>query len=129
MAEHIYHLGTSLETVGSIEVYLQSALLSLLGGNDDNTIRCTGTIDGSRRSILQHCHALNISRVDHTEEVAGITRDATLFQWYTIEYDKRVITCIERSTSTHTNGTTSRSRTTVRHDLHTRNLTINQLFW
>ena len=106
MAQHIHHLRTGLHTVGGIEVYLQTALLSLLGGDDDDAIGCTGTIDGCRRSILQHSHALDIRRVDHTEEVAAVTRDTTLLQWHTIEHDKRVVAGIQRSTTTHTDGTT-----------------------
>ena len=129
MAQHIHHLRTGLHTVGGIEVYLQTALLSLLGGDDDDTIGCTGTIDGCRRSILQHSHALDIRWVDHTEEVAAVTRDTTLLQWHTIEHDKRVVAGIQRSTTTHTDGTTCWGRTTVGHDLHTRNLTIDQLLW
>ena len=106
MAQHIHHLRTGLHTVGSIEVYLQTALLSLLGSDDDDTIGCTGTIDGCRRSILQHSHTLDIRWVDHTEEVAAVTRDTTLLQWHTIEHDKRVVAGIQRSTTTHTDGTT-----------------------
>ena len=129
MAQHIHHLRTGLHTVGGTEVYLQIALLSLLGSDDDDTIGCTGTIDGCRRSILQHGHALDIRWVDHTEEVAAVTRNTTLLQWHAIEYDKRVVAGVQRGTTTHTDGTTRRGRTTVRHDLHTRNLTIDQLLW
>ena len=127
--QHIYHLRTGLQTVGGIEVHLYSTLLSLLGGNDDDTVRCTGTIDGCRRSILQYSHALDIRRVDHAEEVAAVTRDTTLLQWHTIKHDKRVVAGIKRCTTTHTDGTTGRGRTTVGHNLYTRNLTVDQLFW
>ena len=125
--QHIYHLRTGLQTVGGIEVHLYSTLLSLLGGNDNDTVRCTGTIDGCRRSILQYSHALDIRRVDHAEEVAAVTRDTTLLQWHAIEHDKRVVAGVQRCTTTHTDGTTCWGRTTVGHDLYTRNLTIDQL--
>ena len=40
------------------------ALLGLAGGNQDNTVTGLCTVDGSRSSIFQHLHALNVIGVD-----------------------------------------------------------------
>ena len=37
---------------------------TLLGGDDDNTIRTTATVDSGGRSVFQHVEGLDILRVD-----------------------------------------------------------------
>ena len=46
------------------------ALLTFLGGDDDNTTGGLGTVDGSRRGILQHVDLLDVIGVN-LRETAG----------------------------------------------------------
>ena len=55
--------------VGS-EVHLWLTLLTLLGGDDNHTVRCTRTVDSGSRSILEDSHVLDVVRSNHREGVA-----------------------------------------------------------
>ena len=46
-----------------------AALLTLLGGDDDHTVRSAATVDGCSRGILQHGEGLDVVRVDHSQDV------------------------------------------------------------
>ena len=48
----------------TLEGNIELVSLSLVGGNEDYTIRTTRTIDRSRRCILQHCYVLNLGWID-----------------------------------------------------------------
>ena len=63
-------LRSSLRVRTPLSIYSKSTLLAFLGAlgcNQDNTVTTTGTIKSCRRSILQHCHAFYVGRVDVVE--------------------------------------------------------------
>ena len=74
-------------------VHLQRLVfLTILGSDDNDTISCTRTIDGTRRSILQDLNGLNIIRRE-------ITDSGT--HWHTINDIKRS-SATERTDTTDT---------------------------
>ncbi len=127
-AHHVHHAGARLQAVGRREGHLRFAAATLLGRDDDDAVRGARTIYSRRRGILEHRHALDVVGVDQTEEIAGIARDATALQWYAVEHDQRVVAGIERGTATDADGGTGCGRSAVGHDLHTGDLTVDQLF-
>ena len=61
------HLGLAApvrETPRGIEPYRRLGTLATLGGNDNHTIGCTRTVDGSSRGILEHVDGSDIIGVD-----------------------------------------------------------------
>ena len=77
------------------EVHLGLAALAFLGSNDDHTVGRARTVDGGCRSVLEHCHALDILRRNHTEGVAH-TLHSVVAQGHTVDHDKWVVGCVER---------------------------------
>ena len=61
--EHIAVLPRILPTIREIVVDVYSALLAALGGDEDDTIGSTCTVDGARGSILQYLNALDVAGV------------------------------------------------------------------
>ena len=57
-------IGSAIERVVEVEAHRCSASLTTFGGDDDDTIGTTGTIDSGRRCILQYLHRLNVGWVD-----------------------------------------------------------------
>ena len=94
------------------------AYLTRLGSDDDDTIGTTGTIKSRRRSILQYCHALNIRRVNRID-IAIV--------WRTVNYDKRIITSIDRADSTDTDCRGRTRSTRSFYHLHTSGLTFQSI--
>ena len=74
-----------------VQVHVQLTLLTLLGGNQDNTVRGAVTIQSSRSSILKYRHALDVLRV----QVADVTAI-----WHTIKYVQWVSVTIHSSHTT-----------------------------
>ena len=72
-----------------------ATLLTFLGGDDDDTIRSTGTIDRSRSGILQNLHTLNIICIEGIQCHIGR---------HTIYDIKRVLRRVERTDTTNTHG-------------------------
>ena len=64
---YIALLPCTLPAVREIVVDLCLAHLTLLGGYENYTVGSTGTIDGTRSSILQHLDTLDITRVEIVE--------------------------------------------------------------
>ena len=97
-------------------------LATLLGCNDDDTVRTTGTVDSSCRSILQDTERLNILWVYYRKEVRK-TLYTIVVHCQTIDNDQWVVRCVQRRTTTNTDlGTTTRS-TVVAGNVYTGNLT------
>ena len=94
-------------------------LLTLLGSDDDNTIRRTRTIDRSRSSILQHLHTLNIICIKRVQGIIGR---------HTIYNIKRILRRIERTNTTDTYGT-STNRRTCGGNGHTWHTTLQGTHW
>ena len=67
----------TLPTVTEVVVDGGLALLTLLGGHEDHTVGGTGTVDGTRGSVLQHFDTLDVAGVDafHTILVGRHTVD------------------------------------------------------
>lgn len=57
---HVALAPLRLPAIGEIVVDLSFAFLTLLGGNEDNTVGGTCTIDGTRCCVLQHLDTLNV---------------------------------------------------------------------
>ena len=87
-----------------VQVHVQLTLLTLLGGNQDNTVRGAVTIQSSRSSILKYRHALDVLRV----QVADVT---TI--WHTIKYVQWV------SVTIHSSHTTDADRGILTRSTHT----------
>ena len=65
------------------ELQAETTGLSFLRRDDDDTVTAARTIDGCRRSVLQHIDRLNITRADVVQVVHGIN--------HTIDYDQRFV--------------------------------------
>ena len=57
-------VGKLLHTILCAGGELCPAALTALGGNEDDTVCCAGTINGSSCSILQHGNALDVVRIE-----------------------------------------------------------------
>ena len=68
--QYIDLLTNSLESTADINAYTWfSTCLTLLCGNQDNTVRCTATINSCGRSILKNREALDVVRVDCVQNI------------------------------------------------------------
>ena len=94
------------------------AYLTRLGSDDDDTIGTTGTIKSRRRSILQYCHTFNIRRVNRVD-IAIV--------WRTVNYDKRIVTSIDRADTTYTDSRSRTRSTRSFYHLHTSGLTFQSI--
>ena len=82
-----------IETPLCIHVDLGITELGLLGSDHDDTIGTTRSVKGVRCSILEHCHRLDISRVE-VVHITGIR--------YTVHHVKRSSTrCDGTDTTDH----------------------------
>ena len=99
---------------------------SLLGGDDDDTIRSTRTIDGCCRSILQYSKALDIVRVNHRQRVTHTTHTIVVNS-QTINHIERLVGSIQRGTATDANLSTCTRFTTFSQYVHTGNLTYQHI--
>ena len=72
------------------EAYLRLAAFSFLGGDDDDAVGCTRTVDGSRRGILEDGHRLDVLRVNHRQGV-GSAGVALVGHGHAVDHDKRVV--------------------------------------
>ena len=68
------------------EIHLRFSRLTFLSCNDDNTVRCTRTIDSSGRSIFQYSHWFNVVRADHSQWVWH-TLNACIVDRHTVNND------------------------------------------
>ena len=95
------------------EIDSGTTLTTLLGGDDDHTIRCARTIDGSSGSILKDSHRLNILRIEHSKSVGAAC--ATLVRLgHAVDHDKGVVGSRQRRTTTDTDVRTATGVTTRR---------------
>ena len=79
-AQHLKFLGNGRSADVAIVLHrIDVATLSCLGGDEDNTVGTTCTIDGCCRTVLQHVDTLDILRGNSAE----VSRD-------TIDEDERV---------------------------------------
>ena len=124
---HVKFLRHSLPTHITIVGYLSLTILTTLGGNHDDTIRCAWTIDSGSRSILQNIHSQDIARVDACQWV-GISIVRTI--WVdddTIDNKDRLGGGIQRVRTADADGTTTTRSTCVGLNLHTGSTTLENL--
>ena len=110
---------TRRNTPLSIKINDCITALCALGGDHDDTVSTTRTIEGVRSSILQYGHRLDIRRVDVVH--AAAIRN-------TVEDNQRSLTCVDRTETADTDCRAIITRRTrrVRH-LNTGNLTIQRV--
>ena len=97
--EHIKTLGHTAYRDIAVVIELQGTVSAFLGGDDNHTVRCTRTVDGCCRSILQHSESLDVVGVDTTEHVAA-TLDGRVVNRHTVDHNQRVVAGRERGTAT-----------------------------
>ena len=69
-AEHVNLLGHGLECTAHVNVDAGLCTsLTLLGGDQDHTVRSTATVNSGGRSILQNRETLDVVRVDGVQHV------------------------------------------------------------
>ena len=91
--------------------------LGSLGGDQNNTISTTGSIDSGRGSILQHIDALNV-----------VGRDIVDRRYLdTVDHIERFIALCDRTTTTNADRHGGSGTTVLRDDVHTGQLTLQGL--
>ena len=101
------------------EVYLRLAAAALLGGDDDDAVRCARTVDCGCRGILEHGHRLDVLRVDHCHgRYAAAVRLVRL--GHAVDDDQGVVRCRERRAATDTDRSAAGGVTAVGGDYHAR---------
>ena len=71
---HVDLLGHARKTPVGVDVERGSTLLALLGGDEDDAVGASCTVDGCCRCVLQHLHVLDFRRV----EVVHIVHDQSV---------------------------------------------------
>ena len=103
-----------------------TALAAFLGGDDDDTVRTTATVDGGGRCVLQHVERLNILGVDHRKGV-GKALYAVVVHRHAVDDDQRVVGGIQRRASTNADGSAATRGTAAAGDADTGNLTLHHV--
>ena len=82
---------------------VQTLALALLGGDDDHTVGCPGTVDGGCGSVLEHGVGLDVVGVDGSQR---ITHSGTTFlgHRHTVDDDERVVGSGKGSGSSDSDG-------------------------
>ena len=96
--------------------------LTLLGGDDDDTVRGAATVDGRCRGVLQHGEGLDVVGVDVGQDVAH-ARGRVAVDGQSVDDEQRVVRCIQRRTAADADLCTGAGRTAAGDDVHTGNLT------
>ena len=73
--EHVILLGNLLPAVVGVVADLYLTGLTALGGHQDNTVGTTATVDGGRRSVLQHGDVLDVVGRNVADTVNGESID------------------------------------------------------
>ena len=103
---------------------LRFAFLTFLCGDENDTVRCTRTVDGCSRSILQHLKRSNVRRVKSAKYrriVASLTRHGN-----TINHIERLVAA-QRVDTTHLHRDTTTRSTRVLGHLNTGDTTLHCL--
>ena len=124
---HVSRPGGSLEGVRRGERDLRAdGTGALLGGDDDDTVGGTRSVDGRRGRILEDGHALDVVRIDETQEVSAAGNRPADLHGHAIEDNQRVVGRIERRTATDADRTAGRRRTAAADNLHTAHLAVDK---
>ena len=120
-SEHVELLGNRTHGIVATISDL-SAVATLLGGDNDYTIRCTRTVDCSSRSIFEHGESLDVLRVDRADDVA-CALDSRVIHRHTVDNDKRVVACREAGAATNAYCSALARSSGARHHVYTCHLT------
>ena len=99
---------------------------TLLGRNDDNAVGSAGSIDGSRRSILEDSETLDIIGIDSFERV-GHTLTTIDCKRNAIDNDERVIRCLQGCGTTDSDCRSATWTAIPRDNLQTCDLTLEHV--
>ena len=91
--------------------------ITALGSHHDNTIRTTGTIDGSRGSIFQYFDRFDIIRIKQFE----------VWHHHSIDYVQRWCRCVDSRNTTNDDTWFSTRLTGIREDIHTGHFTLQSV--
>ena len=67
---------------------------AFLGGDDDDTVRTTATIDGGCRGVLEDVEALDVLGVDDGQTI-GETFHTLVVHGHTVDHDQRVVAGVQ----------------------------------
>lgn len=73
--EHFVAFGYGAGAGGIVDVDCHAVAFTLLGGDDNDTVGSTGTIDRSGGGVFEHLHCLDVGGVDAVDVVGGHTVD------------------------------------------------------
>ena len=104
-----------LESCVVVHIDIHLAVLTALGRDNNHTVSGTRTVDGSRRSILQHLDGLDVGRVERVE---------ILSRCHTVNHVERVAS-VHRTHTTNANRRTAATRRSVGHDVNTCQLALH----
>ena len=126
-AEHIKGLLASRKSNVSVVAHVSClTFASLLRGDDDDTVRTTATIDGSRRSVLQDGEALDVLGIHHRKGI-GQTLDTLIVHSQTVDDNQRVVGSREGGTAADADcGSATRGAAAI-DDTDTSNLALNHV--
>ena len=71
VGNHLRHAGPVGQAHAGVHAHDRGLGGALLGGDDDHTVRSTGTVDGGGGSILQHVDGLDVGGVDRVDRTVG----------------------------------------------------------
>ena len=86
--DHLGHTAPVGDAHLAVEVHDRGAAGTALGGDDDNTVSGTGTVDGGGGGVLQDVDALDIGRVDGVDGAVGK---------HTVDDQQRLVDALGRS--------------------------------
>ena len=71
VGDHLGHAAPVGQAHAGVHAHDRGLGGTLLGGDDDHTVRSTGTVDGGGGSILQHVDGLDVGGVDRVDRTVG----------------------------------------------------------
>ena len=119
-------VGIVAEAEAAVVGDLRFAGVTLLGGNDDNAVGGTGTVDRRGGRILEDREALDVVGVDGLERV-GHTLAAVDRQRNAVDDDERVVGRIQGSGATDTDRRSAARTAVTRDDLQTSDLALEHV--
>ena len=114
--KHFQPVGVERGCYTRVEVNLHLAVLAFLGGDDNDTVGGTRTVDACRCSILQHLYRL---------DVVAVKLMHTRLCRHSVNNIKRVVV-VESTNTTYAHSGSARGRTVSR-DVHARDTTLKCL--
>ena len=119
-------VGVGLDAHAAAVRYAGRVAAPLLGGDEDDAVRSTRTVDGRRRSVLEHGEGFDVVGVDRLQRV-GHTLAAVDCDGYPVDHDQRVVRGVERSRTAHADGGARSGASVAGDDMHARNLTLEHV--